>query len=105
MYSNMQVSRSSEIITRLIILAAICQGVKLANLRKRNVNGDQQSAEQKFAAMVESHMPPRKTSGIWVDDSPQREWLVIYAGEHIGKTGETYRDWFMVQSCSIFHSA
>jgi hypothetical protein len=52
--------------------------------------------------MVESRVPPQKTSGIWVDDSPEREWLVIYAGEHIGETGKTYRDGFTVESRSIF---
>jgi len=52
--------------------------------------------------MVESHMSPRKTSGIWVDDSPEREWLVIYASEHIGETGKTYCDRFMVESGSIY---
>jgi len=85
----------------LIFLAAICPGVKLANLRQRNMSGDKQQAEQRFTAMVESCMSPQKTSGIWVDDSPEREWLVIYAGEHIGKTGKTYHDGFTVESGSI----
>jgi len=85
----------------LIFLAATCLGIKLANLRQRNVSGDKQRAEQRFAAMVESRMSPQKTSGIWVDDSPEREWLVIYAGEHIGETGKTYHDRFMVESGSI----
>lgn len=55
--------------------------------------------------MVESRMPPRKTSGIWVDDSPDYEWLVIYAGEHVDETGKTYRDGFSVKSYSNFYLA
>jgi hypothetical protein len=93
-----------KLITRLIILAVTCPGIKLADLKKRNVSQDTQRAEQEFATMVESCMPPRKTSGIWLDDSPECEWLVIYAGEHIGKEGKAYRNGFMVESCSIFLS-
>jgi len=85
----------------LIFLAAIFPGIKLANLRQHNMGRDKQWAEQRFAAMVESRMSPQKTSGIWVDDSPEREWLVIYTGEHIGKTRKTYHDGFMVESGSI----
>ena len=69
------------------------------------MSGDQQWAEQQFAAMVQSRMPPRKTSGIWLDDSPEGEWLVIYAGEHIDEEGKAYRDGFTVESCSIFYLA
>jgi len=65
------------------------------------VSRDKQRAEQRFAAMVESCMSPQKTSGIWVDDSLEREWLVIYTGEHIGKTGKTYYNGFIVESGSI----
>jgi len=87
----------------LIFLAATCPGIKLANLRQHNMSRDKQRAEQRFAAMVESCMSPQKTSGIWVDDSPEREWLVIYASEHIGETGKTYHDGFMVEpSISIW---
>jgi hypothetical protein len=68
----------------------------------RNVSMDQQGAEQKFAAMVASGMAPRKTSGIWFDDSPEREWLVIYAGQRIGEDNKTiYHDGFMVESPSF----
>ena len=69
------------------------------------MSGDKQWAEERFTAMVESGMYPRKTLGIWVDDSPECEWLVIYAGERIGETGKTYRDRFMVESHSIFYFA
>jgi len=85
----------------LIFLAATCPGIKQANLRQRNMSRDKQWAEQRFTAMVESRMSPQKTSGIWVDDSLERKWLVIYASEHIGETGKTYRDRFMVESGSI----
>jgi len=85
----------------LIFLAATCLGIKLANLRQCNVSRDKQWAEQRFAAMVESCMSSRKTSGIWVDDFLEREWLVIYAGEHIGETGKIYHDGFTIESGSI----
>ena len=65
---------------------------------------DKQWAEEHFAAMVDSHMCLQKTSGIWVNDSPEHEWLVIYASEHVGETGKTYQDGFMVESPSIFLS-
>jgi len=85
----------------LIFLAATCPGIKLANLRQHNVSGDKQRAEQRFAAMVESRMSSQKTLGIWIDDSLERKWLVIYTSEHIGETGKTYHDGFMVESGSI----
>jgi len=66
---------------------------------------DKQQTEENFAAMVESRMCLWKTSGIWIDDSPEREWLVIYAGEDMGETGKTYQNRFMVESPSIFYLA
>jgi hypothetical protein len=74
-----------------------CSGIRLDDLRKRNVIGDEAEAERKYHCMLASGMKPDKTSGLWVDDSPKSEWLVIYAGQRKGSDGRVHRDGFTVR--------
>jgi hypothetical protein len=47
--------------------------------------------------MLASGVPPHATTGVWVDDSPEAYWLVIYASEHAdAASGKIYRDGFTV---------
>lgn len=74
----------------------VCDGVLLNNLRKRRITDVIKEQEQiKYDAMLEANMTPRSTSGVWMDDSGSKQWLVIYAGQH-SDGGVICRDGFEV---------